>query len=139
MATFVLKDAVVMIDNVNLSDHISEVSIETERDEVDVTAMGATSKVNVAGLGDATITMTLFQDFAATKVDATLWPLSSTNTPFIVTIKATSAVTSATNPLYSMTCLMYGYSPLSGGIGDASSTEVTFRNAAQAGLTRATA
>ncbi len=139
MATFVLKDAVVMIDNVNLSDHVSEVSIETERDEVDVTAMGATSKVNVAGLGDATITMTLFQDFAATKVDATLWPLSSTNTPFIVTVKATSAVTSVTNPVYSMTVLMYGYSPLSGGIGDASSTEVTFRNAAQAGLTRATA
>ncbi len=139
MGTFVVKDAVVTIDSVNLSDHISEVSIETERDEVDVTAMGATSKVNVAGLGDATITCTMFQDFAATKVDATLWPLSTTNTPFIVTVKAQSAATSATNPLYSMTCLMYGYSPISGGIGDAASTEVTFRNAAQAGLTRAIA
>lgn len=139
MAHFVLKDAVVTVDGVSLSDHVSEVSIETERDEVDVTAMGATNKVFVAGLGDATITVTMFQDFAAAEVDATLWPLSSSNTPFIVTVKATSAATSATNPLYSMTSLMYGYSPLSGGIGDASSTEVTFRNASQAGLTRATA
>ena len=139
MAIFVLKDAVVTVDAVNLSDHVSEVSIETERDEVDVTAMGAVNKVQVAGLGDATITCTMFQDFAATKVDATLWPLSSTNTPFVVTVKAFSTATAVTNPLYSMTCLMYGYSPLSGGIGDASSTEVVFRNAAQAGLTRATA
>ena len=138
MAHFVLKDAVVTVDGVNLSDHVSEVSVETERDEVDVTAMGANNKVQVAGLGDATITCTMFQDFAVSEVDATLWPLSTTNTPFVVTIKATSAVTSVTNPLFSMTCLMYGYSPLSGGIGDASSTEVTFRNAAQAGLTRAT-
>ncbi len=139
MATFVLKDAVVTIDAVNLSDHVSELSIETERDEVDVTAMGAVNKVTVAALGDATITMTMFQDFAATKVDATLWPLSTTNTPFVVTVKASSVATSATNPLFSMTCLMYGYSPLSGGVGDASSTEVTFRNASQAGLTRAIA
>lgn len=139
MAHFVLKDAVVTVDGVNLSDHVSEVSIETERDEVDVTAMGANNKVFVAGLGDATITATMFQDFAAAEVDATLWPLSSSNTPFVVSVKATSGATSPTNPLYSMTSLMYGYSPLDGSIGDASSTEVTFRNASQAGLTRATA
>ncbi len=138
MAHFVLKDAKVTVDGVDLSDHVSEVSIESERDEVDVTAMGATNKVMVAGLGDATITMTMFQDFAASEVDATLWPLSTTNTAFIVTVKATTAATSTTNPLFSMTALMYDYSPLSGGIGDASSTELTFRNAAQAGLTRAT-
>ncbi len=139
MAHFVLKDAKLTVDGVDLSDHATEVSVETERDEVDVTAMGATNKVFVAGLGDATITVTFLQDFAAAKVDATLWPLSTSNTAFIVTAKATSAATSATNPMYSMTSLMYGYAPLSGGIGDASSTEVTFRNAAQAGLTRATA
>ena len=139
MAHFVMKDAVVTVDGVNLSDHVSEVSMETERDEVDVTAMGANNRVFVAGLGDATMTVTFFQDFAAAEVDATLWPLSTTNTAFVVSIKASSAATSATNPLFSMTALMYGYSPLSGGIGDASSTEVTFRNAAQAGLTRATA
>ncbi len=139
MAHFVMKDAVVTVDGVNLSDHVSEVSMETERDEVDVTAMGANNRVFVAGLGDATMTVTFFQDFAAAEVDATLWPLSTTNTAFVVSIKASSAATSATNPLFSMTALMYGYSPLSGGIGDASSTEVTFRNAAQAGLTRAIA
>ncbi len=139
MAHFVMKDCVVTVDGVNLSDHVSEVSMETERDEVDVTAMGANNRVFVAGLGVATMTVTFFLDFAASEVDATLWPLSTTNTAFVVSIKASSAATSATNPLFSMTALMYGYSPLSGGIGDASSTEVTFRNAAQAGLTRATA
>jgi hypothetical protein len=34
---------------------------------------------------------------------------------------------------------MYGYSPISGAVGEAATTEVTLRNAAQAGLVRAIA
>jgi len=72
-------------------------------------------------------------------VHATLYPLSNSNTPFVVTVKPTSAATSTTNPQFSMTCLLYGYTPLSGSIGDLSSMEVEFRNAAQAGMTVQTA
>ena len=139
MAKLTLKNPVIMVNLVDLSDHFSEVSIETSRDEVDVTAFGAVNKEMVAGLGDATITGTVFQDYAATKVDATLWPLSTSDTPFTVTVKPTSAVTSATNPVYSMSCLLFTYNPVSGSVGEAATTEVTFRNASQAGLTRATA
>jgi hypothetical protein len=139
MATLVLKDASVVVNSVNISSWISEVSIETERDEVDFTAMGAVNKVTKAGLGDATITMTAFSDYAAAAIDATMWPLSTSDTPFTVTVKPTSAATSATNPAYSMSALLFNYTPISGSIGDAASTPLSFRNAAQAGLTRATA
>ncbi len=138
MAKLSLKNPVITVNAVDLSDHFSEVSIETSRDEVDVTSFGATHKEMVAGLGDATITGTVFQDYAATKVDATLWPLSTSDTPFNVTIKPTSAATSATNPLYTMSCLLYSYNPVSGSVGEAATTPITFRNASQAGLTRAT-
>lgn len=139
MAKVVLKDARIEVNGVNMSQWVSEVSIETSRDEVDVTAFGAVNKEILAGLGDATITMTVFQDFAAAAVDATLWPLASANTPFTVKVRPTSGAISATNPEYSMSALLFDYAPLAGAVGEASSTEVTFRNATQAGLTRAVA
>ncbi len=136
MAKFVLKNPVITVNAVDLSDHFSEVTIETEREEVDVTAFGATHKEMLAGLGDATITGSVFQDFAAGEVDATLWPLSTTDTPFTVAVKPTNAAISATNPEYQMSALLYAYSPIAGSVGEASATEVTFRNASSTGLVR---
>jgi hypothetical protein len=143
MAKFVLKDAVVTIASVDLSDHASSVTVETTTDEVDVTGFTAASyREFTDGFKDATITVAFLQDFAAGEVDATLWNLGPGNTAgttFPVTVKATSAATSATNPLFSMPAAkMYGYSPIAGGVGDAASTDVTFRNAGTAGLTRST-
>lgn len=139
MAKIVLRDARIEVNGVNISQWVSEVSIETSRDEVDVTAFGAVNKEILTGLGDATITATVFQDFAAAAVDATLWPLSSTTTPFTVKVRPTSGAISATNPEYSMSALMLSYAPIAGSVGEASTTEVEFRNATQAGLTRAVA
>lgn len=136
MAKFVLKNPVITVNAVDLSDHFSEVTIETSRDEVDVTAFGAANKETLAGLGDATITGTVFQDFAAGEIDATLWPLSTSDTPFVVAVKPTNAAISATNPEYQMTSLLFNYSPIAGSVGAASTTTVTFRNASQTGLVR---
>ena len=136
MAKFVLKNPIVRINGVDLSDHFSEIAVETSRDEVEVTSFGAAFKEFLAGLGDATMTGNVFQDFAAGEVDSTLWPLSTSDTPFEVAIRATSAVISATNPEYQMQALRLTYSPISGSVGEASTTEVTFRNAAQTGVVR---
>lgn len=136
MAKFVLKNPVVTINAVDLSDHVSSATIETVRDEVDVTAFGAVNKETLAGLGDATITLECYQDFAAGELDATLWPLSSSDTPFLVAIKPTNAAISSTNPEYQMTSLMFSYSPIAGAVGEASTTSVTFKNASQTGLVR---
>lgn len=136
MAKFVLKTPVVTINGVDLSDHVSSATIETSRDEVDVTAFGAANKEILAGLGDVTITLEMFQDFAAAEVDATLWPLSTTDTPFTVAIKPTNGAISATNPEYQLSALMFTYAPINGAVGEASATTVTFRNASQTGLVR---
>lgn len=136
MAKFVLKNPVITIDGDDHSDHISEVMIETERDEVEVTAFGATNKEYLPGLGDATITMTAFQDFASNELDQNLWVLSKSDTPFEVTVRPTNSAVGATNPEYSMMALLYSYSPISGAVGEASTTELTFRNASSTGLVR---
>jgi hypothetical protein len=137
MAKFVLKTPVILVDGDDVSDHVSEVTIETERDEVDVTSFGATHKEFLAGLGDATITLQVFQDFASNEIDQNFWVHSTENDPFEVSVKPTNASISATNPEYSMMALLYTYSPIAGAVGEAATTEVVFRNASSTGLVRA--
>lgn len=140
MAVTVLTDAYVSVNNVDLSDHVTSVTIETTDDDVEITAMGATAKAYAKGLGDANINVTFLQDFAAGKVDNTLWPLKSSAATFPVAVRSSkTAVRSPTNPEYQLTAALFGYNPLDGSIGDASSTDVVFRNASQAGLQRLTA
>lgn len=134
MAKVVLTDARVTVNGVNLSDHVSSVTVETSKDEVDVTAMGAAFKQLLAGLGDATITLSVFQDFAGGSVHSTVWPLYQAGSQFPVTVRPTSAAESATNPTLTMTGVILTYSPLAGSVGDASTTDITIRNAAQTGI-----
>ena len=135
MAHFVLTDATVIINGVTLSDHAKSVTVEDTRDQVDLTAFGATNKTYGKGLGDGKFTIEFFQDFAAGEVHATLQPLISSTTPVTVEVRATSAARSATNPGIVMSALMFNYNPLSGSIGDASTFSAEFQNAAQGGIT----
>ena len=139
MAISTLTDATVIINGVTLSDHANNVSIEDTRDTVDITAFGATSKAITKGLGDAKITVTLFQDFAAGKVHATLQPLIASTTGIVVEVRATSAARSATNPAALMTGLLMNYNMLDGGVGDATEITAEFVNSSQTGMTYPTA
>lgn len=138
MAKFVWKNCQIVVNGQDISNYCSDVSVETQRDEVEVTGFQAANKEILAGLGDATITANVFQDFGAAAVDALLQPLSISNTPVTVAVRPTNAAKSPTNPEYSMSALLFGYNPISGGVGTAAVTPVTFRNASQAGLSRAT-
>jgi hypothetical protein len=135
MAIFTLTDATVIVNGVTLSDHANSVTVTDTRDSVDITAFGATSKAVTKGLGDASIQVTFFQDFAAGKVHATLQPLIGSSTGVTVEVRATSAARSATNPAALMTGLLMNYNMLSGGIGEASTITAEFVNSSQAGMT----
>jgi hypothetical protein len=135
MAIFTLVDAYVSINGVTLSDHAKSVTVEDTRDQVDITAFGATSKAYTKGLGDAKITVEFYQDFAAGKVHATLQPLLGSTTPVTIEVRPTSAARSTTNPAALMSGLLFTYNALAGSIGDASSMTAEFVNAAQAGMT----
>lgn len=139
MAIFALTDAFVSINGVTLSDHSNNVTVEDTRDPVDITAFGATNKAVTKGLGDGSITVTMFQDFAAGKTHATLQPLIGSSTPVTIEVRATSAARSATNPAALMSGLLMNYNMLSGGVGEASTITATFQNGAQGGITYPTA
>ena len=135
----VWTNAKVIVNSVDRSDHCTTVSVETSRDEVDVTAFGAANKVVMPGLGDGTIRATFLVDFVAGGLDEALQALSVATVGFPIEVRPVNSGRTTSNPAYVMTCLMYGYTPISGGIGDAATIDVTFRNASQTGLQRLTA
>lgn len=135
MATFAFTDAVVSVDGNDLSDHVKQVKIHAEADELENTAMGATYKTRIAGLKDWSVDLEFNQDFAASEVDAILWPLLGT--VVTVAVNAASGGNSATNPQYSGSVLIKEYSPLDGSVGDLATTSVSWPGAGT--LSRATA
>lgn len=139
MAIFTLTDAYVAVNGVVLSDHANKVTVNDTRDEVDITAFGASSKAITKGLGDASISVDFFQDFAAGKVHATLQPLIGSTTPVTVEVRPTSAARSATNPAAVMSGLLMNYNFLDGGIGEATKITAEFKNGSQSGITYPTA
>jgi len=139
MAIFTLTDCFISVNGVTLSDHANQVTVTDTRDEVDITAFGATSKAITKGLGDASISITFFQDTAAGKVHATLQPLIASTTGVTIEVRPTSGARSATNAAALMTGLLMNYNYLDGSIGDASQITAEFKNSAQAGMTYPTA
>lgn len=126
MAKHVLTDATVTVNGTALSTSVESVEINIEREDVDLTAMGATAREHGAGLRNDGITINFFQDYAASNVDAILSPLLTNTSGFAVVIKPTSAATSTTNPSFTATCLLLTYSPVAGTVGEANQTSVEF-------------
>jgi len=134
MATSVLTDASVNINSVDLSDHVTSVSISYEADAVEDTNMGDTTHTQLGGLFNYTVDVEFSQDYAASKVDATLFSLvGATST---VVLKPTSAAVSATNPSFTGTMLLTSYPPISGAVGELATASANF--AAAGALVRAT-
>ena len=100
MAVFVLKDASVTINSINLSAYVTSISLDYAVDSIETTAMGSTGHTFVGGIQNITATIEMNQDFASSSVAATLDAVLGT--PTTVAIKPTSAATSSTNPLYTI-------------------------------------
>lgn len=134
MAVTILTDAFISVNGVTLSDHANKVTVTDTRAKKDVTCFGATNIAYAKGLGDASVSVTFLQDFAAGKVHATLQPLISSSTPFNVEVRGTSGGRSATNPAYLISALLFDYSMIDGSVGDPSAMTADFTNASQTGV-----
>jgi len=124
MAIFVATDFSVSINgSTALASYLTQVELKTTANDITTTAFGSTWVTRVAGLKEGSLTLQFNQDYAASAVDAVLWPLLGTNAT--VVIKPTSTAVSATNPAYTAICLVTDYTPISGNIGDLSTFSIT--------------
>jgi hypothetical protein len=124
MAKIVLTDAKVTINSVNLSDHLASVTLDTKTDVVETTAFSNTAKTRVAGLQDHSVTLEFHQDFAASNVEATIYPLLGSATTVVV--QPTSSSVTTTNPTYTFSAVVSEWQPLKGGIGQLATASVTW-------------
>ena len=135
MAVFVATNGYLLLNSVDLSDHLESIHLEWEADEVDQTNFGSSGNQQILpGIKKAKLTLVFQQDYAAAKVDATVYAAFGTIVAFET--RPTSASVSATNPKYTGNVVISKYQPVPVKIGDLSKVSVSWP--VTAGLTRAT-
>jgi hypothetical protein len=138
LAKFLATQFQVTLNGTDLTSSLHAVTLDVSSNEVDTTTFGTSAtvyKTVVGGILSGSAKLDFYQDYAAGSVDATIWPL--VNTVGTLVIKPAGTTVSATNPSYTTTVLINGYTPISGSIGDLSSFSVTWPTSGS--VTRATA
>jgi hypothetical protein len=137
MAVYLSNGVVLTVNAVDLSSLVSSVTINRSFEELSVTAMGDSGQRYVKGLEASSITIDFFNDAESSKTLQTLNSASVWGNNVTVTVKQTSAATSATNPLYTMTCLVNNTTPINGAVGDLSTQSVTWNVSGTIAITTA--
>ena len=133
----VWRNGFCQINGVDLSDHAREITLETSVAELPDNVHGDNTAKVRAGLENWTINVTFLQDFAASKVDATLDTAGGVgHASFNVIVGADAAAVSTTNPRYSGNAILSSYRPFGGQQGVNLEAQATFRAAGN--LTRQT-
>jgi len=125
MAVFLSNNVGVKVNSVDLSDHVTSVTLNRAFDELEVTAMGDSGHKYVKGLEASSVTLDFLNDTASANVLATLQAAWGTNVT-IVLLQTKGTAVSATNPLYTMTCLINNTTDINGAVGDLSTQSLTF-------------
>lgn len=125
MAVFLNNTVGLKINAVDLSDHVTSVTLNRAADELEVTAMGDSAHKFVKGLESATLTVSFLNDTAALQVLAVLNTSFGTTVPVKMVQQKVPAV-SATNPLYSFDILVNNLTPINGAVGDIGTQDITF-------------
>lgn len=125
MAVFLNNKVGVKVNSVDLSDHVSQISINRSFDELEVTAMGDTGHKFVKGLEASSISISFFNDTASANVLATLqaaWGTSVT----VTLLQEKGTAVSSTNPLYTASCLINNTTDINGSVADLGTIDVTW-------------
>lgn len=124
MAVFLNNGVSVTVNSVDLSDHVTSITLNRSFDELEVTAMGDSGHKFVKGLEASSLTIDFLNDTATGKVLQTLQ--AAWGTSVTVVIKQTSAAVSATNPSYTMSCLINNTTDINGSVADLGTQSVTW-------------
>lgn len=128
--TFIIENGVVVIDGVDLSDHIQSCEVTMTQEDVDATVMVAAGTplgtIRRAGKRDDMFSMTALSDFAAGSLHATLFPLFRDKDVFTVEVRAFDEAAAVNNPVFEGSCILTSYAPISGGVGELATMDLEF-------------
>ncbi|NUS74873.1 MAG: hypothetical protein HOV70_01565 [Streptomyces sp.] len=112
----------------------AELTVEVEEKDVTNYASAGWKEV-LGGIKSAGLSVEFLQSFTAAELDAIMWALLGTVVPFEV--RADQAAVGTSNPKYTGSVLINGWSPLTGSVGDEATVSQDFPSSGA--VTRATA
>lgn len=125
MAKMVLLSTFVGINSVDRSSWCNKAELVVEVEAKDVTTFGSNGWMEyLGGLKSGTLSLEFKTDFADSALDDTMWALLGTVVTFEV--RPTSAAAGASNPSYTGSVLINGWTPISGNVGDEATVSVSF-------------
>ena len=130
MATSVyLSNASCVINAIDLQDQCTMAVVNYVLEQLETTAFGDTARKygasTVTSLQNNSIEVELYQSYAASETEATIYGLVGIQTTVVV--KPTSAAVSATNPSYTLTgCYLESHTPINASLGELSTLTLTF-------------
>lgn len=127
MAKHVIYNASLTVNAVDLSDHVKTIAYVEGINGQDAAAMSEVQDYEMPGtihIGD--ITVTFFQDYAASKVYQTIHPLVMNRTTFNIVVKPDSGAAASTNPQFTIAVFVKSHPWVNGTRGDGHMTQVVF-------------
>ena len=130
MATSVyLSNPVVTINSVALTDQCTSAVVTYAFDQLETTTFGDSARKfgasTVTSLQNNTIEVELFQSYAASETEATIFGLVGITTNVVVA--PASGVASASNPIFTLTgCYLAEHTPINATLGELSSITLVF-------------
>ncbi len=113
----------VIVGTTTISDHVSTVSLAREIDQVEITAMSDNVQNMIGGVERPTLSLEVYNDFAAASVNSLFE--DALGTKLNIKLIPVAGTVSATNPSYTMSCLVSSWTPINGAIDSVSSVSVS--------------
>jgi hypothetical protein len=124
VAKFSALDFDITINSVDFSSSLAALTLDISREQLEVTSFGNTARRYIAGLQDASVTLSFHQDFAVGSVDSTLF--SNLGGTVAITVRPTGATVGTANPEYRFNALVVQTTPFSSNVGDLATMDVTW-------------
>jgi len=120
-----LSNPSVTINSVDLSDQCTAASITYTVEALENTAFGSTARTYTSGLANNSITVTLYQSYAGSETEVSIYSLVGTTTTLV--LKPASGAVSSTNPSYTLTgAYLESHTPINASLGELSTIDLTF-------------
>lgn len=124
MSVFAMNNAYVALASTDLSAYAKSLELVVETDVLDATAFQSNAfKASIAGMKGGTLNITFNADVAAAALDSIMWPLVGTIVTFEV--RAVNATVSSSNPKYTGSCVISGWNPIAGSVGEIAENSVS--------------
>jgi len=133
MATTVyLSNPALTVNSVDLTDQATSATLTFAYDQLETTAFGQTARSygasSVTSLQNNTFEVELYQSYAASETEASIYSLVGIQTTITISPTAAGLVTpSATSPKYTLTgAYLSSHTPISASLGELSTVTLTF-------------